>query len=120
MNSALYAASSDAPGDFLNAYSDFQKAEKQEAGGDVRGALNSYRDTLKILDHITATAPNWNPSIVDYRRKRTTEAISKLAGRVGGSGLPLQPQPTLRRPESPGNLQAEFRTSCRCPMKRRR
>ncbi len=109
---ALPALRGQAPGDpqaqdsYLTAYQDFQEAEKLESAGSHAQALQTYRETAKLLDQISTKWPTWNPSIVEYRRKRTTEAIQKIAAkgvseppsRGGDSGEPQLPTdgfPTL-------------------------
>ncbi len=85
------AQSSADPSDaFLNAYTTFQKAEKQEAAGNFQGALQGYREAAQLLDQIAQRSPNWNPSIIDFRRKRTAEAITKVQSRItqGGGAVP--------------------------------
>ena len=49
---AAYADSGDASDQFLNAFLAFQKGEKAEASGNVRGALGAYNQTINYLDQI--------------------------------------------------------------------
>ncbi len=73
--------------EFLTAYSECQKAEKLEASGNVRAALQEYKQAAQLLDHISQRSPQWNPTILDYRRKRTAEAITRLSARAGGGAV---------------------------------
>ncbi len=91
------AESGDNPNDyFLNAYTSFQKASQIESTGSPQAALQSYRETLHILDQISKRWPNWEREIVDFRRKKTQEAIARL----GEKGSP-EPGPSVN--EGGGN-----------------
>ncbi len=88
------AETADNPNDsFLNAYTDFQTAARAEAEGNLKGALQKYKETARLLDQITSRWPNWEPTIVDYRRKRTAEAITKLSGKVSSDAAPVAAPP---------------------------
>ena len=49
---ALAAESGEAQDRFLTAYLSFQKAEKAEGSGNLRGAISSYNQTIEVLDDI--------------------------------------------------------------------
>ena len=92
------AETADNPNDsFLNAYTDFQTAARAEAEGNLKGALQKYKETARLLDQITSRWPNWEPTIVDYRKKRTQEAVAKLSGRVGSDAPPASTSPSANR-----------------------
>ncbi len=67
--------------EFLAAYSECQKAEKAEAAGDFHTALQEYKRAAQLIEHVAQQAPQWKPSIIEFRRKRTSEAISRLSQR---------------------------------------
>lgn len=76
---------------FLNAYLAFQKGEKLEGAGNAKGALEAYEQAVSLLDDISKQAPNWNPAIVDHRRQKATEGVTRmtpLAGKRTGGGKP--------------------------------
>jgi tetratricopeptide (TPR) repeat protein len=85
---AAYADSGDASDQFLNAFLAFQKGERAEASGNVRGALTAYNQTINFLDQIHARWPNWSPAIISYRREKAVEAISRLRGPTGVADVP--------------------------------
>jgi len=93
--SPLRAQSSTDPGDlFVNAYMAVQQGEKAEQSGNFKLALSKLRSAASVLDDIATHYPSWQPSIVDYRRSRTADAISRVqekiahagSGQVDGSG----------------------------------
>ena len=42
-----------------------------------------YRYAATLLDQIGQKYPNWQPLIVEYRKKRTSESIARLEQQVG-------------------------------------
>src|SRR5687767_11243122 len=76
-----FAESGEASDKFLNAYLSFQKAEKAEASGNVRGAITSYNQTVEVLDEIAGRWPAWNPTIIKHRREKAAEAVERLSAR---------------------------------------
>jgi tetratricopeptide (TPR) repeat protein len=63
---------------FLNAYMAVQQAEKLERNGKNSEALSKFRYAASLLDQITSQHPDWQPLIVNYRKKKTGEMIQKL------------------------------------------
>jgi tetratricopeptide (TPR) repeat protein len=88
-----FADSGDPSDQFLNAYLAFQKAEKAEGAGNVRGAISGYSETIRQLDQLRARWPNWNPAIVTHRREKSAEGIERL-----------QPKITQEPPPAPGGI----------------
>ena len=123
------AQSSADPGDlFVNAYMAVQQGEKAEQSGNFKVALSKLRSAASVLDDIATHYPNWQPSIVDYRRSRTAEAISrvqekiaKLGGRQGGwRWRRRSAEPVIRSAAAGGQRKAvEFsKTPMICPRRR--
>jgi chromosome segregation ATPase len=105
---AAYAESSDAADQFLNAFLAFQKGEKAEATGNVRGALSGYNQAISYLDQIHARWPNWSPAIITYRREKAVEAISRSARsepefRARVPGADRQPAAPFEEPPLPSD-----------------
>ncbi|HET6406857.1 MAG TPA: hypothetical protein VFG14_03170, partial [Chthoniobacteraceae bacterium] len=89
----LQAQVSNDPSDsFVTAYSAFSRAERIAESGNSQAALTAYREVARILDQISARWPGWNPAIVEFRKKRTSEAIQKLQAK-GGGGRATAPAP---------------------------
>lgn len=100
---------------FLSAFSAFQKAEKIEAAGNGQAALAAYKEAARVLEQISARWPQWNPAIVEFRKKRTADAILKVQERMarGGGGTAIVPNDAIAgagggdirgiEPELPGN-----------------
>ena len=83
---SLRAQSTD-PGDlFVSAYMAVQAGDKAEAAGNFREANSKYRYAAQILNQISDKFPSWQPSIVDYRKKRTAEAVGRIQEKVGRYG----------------------------------
>ena len=71
---------------FLKAFTSVQQGEKLEEDGNLRPALAKYRFAASLLEQLNQTNPNWQPLIVRYRVRKTTENIRKLEDK-----LTLQP-----------------------------
>lgn len=85
---------------FLNAYQMYTKAESLEQSRDYTGALKLLKDALVIIDDIAAKDKSWNPTILEYRRKRIVEGIGRLEGKGASSG-PAENTPPLPRGSDP-------------------
>ncbi|HEV7402606.1 MAG TPA: tetratricopeptide repeat protein [Chthoniobacteraceae bacterium] len=94
------APASDSADRFLTAYQLYQKGEALESGKDFAGALRTLKDALQILNEIAAKDPTWNPTILEFRRKRIVESIARLEAKVGPGGAEPSGLPTL--PKSDG------------------
>jgi len=63
---------------FLDAFMAFQQAEKAMVAKDTRESRASYAKAITLLDSISKRWPEWNPSIVEHRRKKAMEGLAKL------------------------------------------
>lgn len=68
----------DSAGSFLEAYQSFKTAERLESESDPAAALGRYREAETTLLAIIRDTPRWQPAVVQYRLRRTQEAISRL------------------------------------------
>src|SRR5438093_10015917 len=68
---------------FLSAYMAVQAGEKFEHDGSLKQALAKYRYAASMLDQLSAKFSSWQPVIVDYRKKRTSENIARIVQRIG-------------------------------------
>ena len=83
---STFAQSSD-PGDlFVSAYMSVQAGEKAEQAGNFKEAVSKFRYAAQVLEQISSRHPTWQPSIIDYRKKRTAEAITRMQDKGSGSG----------------------------------
>ena len=75
---------------FLKAFTSVQAGEKLEADGNLRAALAKYRFAASLLDQLGQSNANWQPLIVRYRLRKTTENIQRLEDKIsvnpGGLG----------------------------------
>lgn len=67
---------------FFNGYKSVKAAEELENQQRFGDALAKYRYAGSLFDQLHEQHPQWQMLIVDYRRKRTAEAISRLEGRI--------------------------------------
>lgn len=81
----------DASDSYLGAYQDFQTAEKLEREGKPREALGKYQDAEKVLSQIRKDEPDWQPLVVEYRLKKTQEAIGRLQSEVAKLPAAVEP-----------------------------
>ena len=87
-------AESNDPGEvFLSAYMTAQQAEKLESQGSYRPALAKYRFAGSVLDQLQARHSEWNPLVVDYRKKKVAEAIQKLEEKIAAEAPIATPTP---------------------------
>jgi hypothetical protein len=63
---------------YLGAYRAFQKGGELETAGDRAEALRSFQEAARRLEEIRKAAPGWQPSIIEFREKKTANAISRL------------------------------------------
>lgn len=88
IGASIADAQSTDPGDlFVSAYMAVQAGEKAEQAGNFKEATSKFRYAAQVLDQISERHPSWQPSIIDYRKKRTAEALTRMQdkiGRVGG------------------------------------
>ncbi|HSI15500.1 MAG TPA: M56 family metallopeptidase [Chthoniobacter sp.] len=63
---------------FVSAYLHVQKGERLKAQSDIQGALQEMEAAARLLDELSKSAPQWQPEIMTYRKKRTADAIESL------------------------------------------
>ena len=66
---------------FLKAYTSVQQAERLEQEGKRAPAIAKYRFAASLLEQLSQSNPNWQPLIVRYRLRNTTETIRQLEER---------------------------------------
>jgi len=76
---------------FVIAYQDAMAGEKAEEGGNLKVALSKFREAAKQLEICSRSFPTWSPQIVEYRKKRTAEAIVRVQEKMGHGGLDTSP-----------------------------
>lgn len=76
--SPILAADPDPSDLFLKAYMAIQTAEKLETNGKTTEALKQYKFAGGILDQIRSNSPNWQPLVIEYRSKKTSQKIADL------------------------------------------
>ena len=87
------------PGDlFVNAYMAVQAGEKAEQAGNFKEAISKFRYAAQVLDQISERHPAWQPPIIDYRKKRTAEAIGRMQDKVGATGTSKPPATAVAPP----------------------
>src|SRR4029434_1777204 len=89
------AFSEDSSDRFLNAYKDFQAAEKLEREAKPQEAIKKYRSARQILQQISKSSPDWQPLVVDYRLRKTQESIERLEESIGALPPPEPPEGSL-------------------------
>ncbi len=91
-------AQEDSSSEFFSAYQEFQRAEKLEREGRTKDAIAKFRYVASQLGQLKSRHPDWQPLVVDFRLKKTQEAILRLEGALGSSTLSsstLGPPPDL-------------------------
>jgi len=75
---SLLRAEADPSAVFLNAFMSVREAEKFERESNFQAALAKYRYAGSLLDQLQTRHPEWQTMIVEYRKKKTSEAIAGL------------------------------------------
>ncbi len=70
---------------FVDAFLSVRKGEEQEKAGDHKAALATYRSALGTLMRIKQENPKWQTELLDFRIKRTMEAVDLIQERMGGT-----------------------------------
>ena len=81
---------------FLSAYMNAQQAEKLESQGSFKAALAKYRFAGSVLDQLQQRNPDWNPLVLQFRKKKVADAIQKLEEKIALEAPPIAvppPQP---------------------------
>lgn len=89
---------------FLKAFTSVQQGEKLERDGKIKAAIAKYRFAASLLEQITQRNPNWQPLIVNYRTRKTGEAIVRAEQRLqfekpDGSTPESAPPPVVAIPQ---------------------
>jgi tetratricopeptide (TPR) repeat protein len=77
-----FSQSADTSDLFLNAYMANEQGEHMESSGDPQKALSKYRYAASLLDQIAREDPKWQPIVVDYRKKKVSENITRLQQQI--------------------------------------
>ena len=98
--SALRAQDVEDPSEvFLKAFTSVQQGEKLEKDGSYKFAVSKFRFAASLLEQIQQRNPNWQPLIVQYRMRKTAEAIARAEGRLTLDNTPVgavEPPPPSR------------------------
>ncbi|HEX8296945.1 MAG TPA: hypothetical protein VF593_11625, partial [Chthoniobacteraceae bacterium] len=73
---------------FVSAYMAVQDGEKAEQAGRLKDAEAKFRSASKMLEDISVKWPTYEPPIVEYRKKRTAEALARVRKSAGVAGRP--------------------------------
>lgn len=108
------AAQGDPSGEFFAAYQEYQRAERLEREGRNEDAIAKFRYVAAQLGQIKSQNPDWQPLVVDFRLRKTQEAVLRLEGSLASPTLgpppdlatveddeTLPPVQAPRRPTSP-------------------
>lgn len=72
---------------FVSAFLAFRKAEDVERSGNLKEAMRGYREAAELLKSVQQKWPSWQPAIVEFRLKRTQEAITNLQTQMAKKGI---------------------------------
>lgn len=95
---APLAAQDGVAGNFFTAYQEFQRGERLEREGLNEDAIAKFRYVAAQLGQLKAKNPDWQPLVVDFRLRKTREAIVRLEGSL--SDPTLGPPPDLASMDS--------------------
>lgn len=89
-------AQSDPSSAFFAAYQEFQRAERLEREGRNADAVAKFRFVATQLGQLKSQHSDWQPLVVDFRLRKTQEAIVRLEGAL--ESPTLGPPPDLALP----------------------
>ena len=93
---APLSAQDDPSGAFFAAYQEYQRAERLEREGRNDDAIAKFRYVAAQLGQIKSQHPDWQPLVVDFRLRKTSEAVLRLEGSLASPTL--GPPPDLAAP----------------------
>ena len=91
-------AQDDPSGQFFAAYQEYQRAERLEREGRNDDAIAKFRFVAAQLAQIKSQHPDWQPLVVDFRLRKTQEAVLRLEGSLASPTL--GPPPDLATSEA--------------------
>jgi Tfp pilus assembly protein PilF/outer membrane murein-binding lipoprotein Lpp len=91
-------AQDDPSGQFFAAYQEYQRAERLEREGRNDDAIAKFRFVAAQLAQIKSQHADWQPLVVDFRLRKTQEAVLRLEGSLASPTL--GPPPDLASTES--------------------
>lgn len=112
-------AQSQADDRYIGIYNLIQQAEKTAQSGEPGEALAAFNDAQSQLLQFQKIYPTWNPNIVSFRLKQTTDRIAELKtfAPAKASAKPVEKTPAVATPvaadaaqstQAQDNLQAEL------------
>ncbi|MEX1110942.1 MAG: tetratricopeptide repeat protein [Chthoniobacterales bacterium] len=93
---APLSAQDDPSGAFFAAYQEYQRAERLEREGRNDDAIAKFRYVAAQLGQIKSQHPDWQPLVVDFRLRKTSQAVLRLEGSLASPTL--GPPPDLAAP----------------------
>lgn len=95
------AASDDPGGLFLQAFMSYRNAQRLEADGRNAEALQKFRFCASVLEQLQRANPDYEPIVVDYRLRKSREAIARVTNLAESSSPSAAPPDLLPRPPAP-------------------
>jgi len=80
-------AQEDPSAEFFAAYQEYQRAERLEREGRNADAIAKFRYVAAQLSQIKSQNPDWQPLVVDFRLRKTQEAVVRLEGSLDSQTL---------------------------------
>lgn len=93
------SAQDDPAGQFFAAYQEYQRAERLEREGRNEDAIAKFRFVAAQLGQIKSQNPDWQPLVVDFRLRKTQEAVLRLEGSLASPTLGPPPDLASTEPE---------------------
>ncbi len=72
---------------FLKAYMSVQAGDRLEDQGKLLEALRKYKVAAELLDDISRNSPDWQPHVLKYRMRKTSEGIARLTQELGPEAI---------------------------------
>jgi len=88
---SVAVAQDDPAREFFSAYQEYQRAERLEREGRGRDALAKFRFVATQLGQIRSQFPDWQPLVLEFRLRKTQEAVLRLEGSEDPDTLGLPP-----------------------------
>lgn len=86
---------------YLQAYMAYRAGERLEAEGKTAESLQKFRFCASVLDQLQKQTPDYEPVVVDYRLRKTRQAVARLQSLPDPGSAPSAPIVSPASPSPP-------------------
>ena len=94
---------------YTKGYMEYLNGDKSLQAGNLREGFNKLQTSRDWFDRVAREHPNWNPEMVDYRRKIVYRMLEETRKKIGPDAPGPGPKPDIRPIEDVGELTRRLR-----------